>query len=92
MHPSAFTQGIIEEGHQWFYSDYGYASKLLKDIYKKYKQFLTTSRKQRKYVKDNFSMQAMTEEFHTIMKENIPEPVKLNLPKLKLPKLEKIND
>ena len=92
VHPSAFTQGIIEEGHQWFYSDYGYASKLLKDIYKKYKQFLTTSRKQRKYVKDNFSMQAMTEEFHTIMKENIPEPVKLNLPKLKLPKLEKIND
>ena len=92
VHKSAIQKDIIIEGSQWFYSDYGYASKVLKDIYKKYKQYLPKSRKQRKFVKDNFSLKAMGEELDRLMTDNVPEPVKLKLPKLKLPKLEKVNE
>tara|TARA_Y100001972_G_scaffold18773_1_gene21475 strand:+ start:25417 stop:26700 length:1284 start_codon:yes stop_codon:yes gene_type:complete len=92
VHKSVFQEGIIEKGAKWFYADYGYASKLLKDVYRKYKTFLTTSRKQRKYVKDNFTLDLMKDEFSEIIKENVPEPVKLKLPTLKLPKLEKIDE
>ena len=67
----------------------------MKDIYKNYKKFIAISRKQRKFVKDNFSLDIMTEEFTRLMNdevlENLPEQVKLNLPKLKFPNLEKIN-
>jgi len=97
VHPSAQQKGIIIKDSSWFFADYGYASKVLKDMYKKYKDFLAISRKQRKYVKDNFSMAAMNDDFATILEQNVPEPVKLKLPKLKLPKLklpklEKVNE
>jgi len=89
---SVVQKDIIEAEASWFYADYAYASKVIKDIYKKYKSFLAISRKQRKFVKDNFSLDAMTEEFTRLIDDevlkNIPEPVKLKLPKLKLPKLK----
>ena len=93
VHPTAQDKKMIIDGSQWFFADFGYASKVMKDIYKKYKNFITISRKQRKFVKDNFSLDAMTEEFTRIIKDNIPEPVKLKLPKLKqFPKLEKVDE
>jgi len=92
VHKSALMKGAIVEESQWFYADYGYASKVLKGIYKQYKSHLATSRKQRKFIKDNFSLAAMTEDLTWLMSDNIPEPVKLKLPKLKLPKLEKVNE
>ena len=92
VHPSAQHEDMIIDGSSWFYADYGYASKMIKEVYKKYKQFVATSRKQRKFVKDNFSLTLMTEEFARLVTDNIPEPVALKLPKLKLPKLEKVNE
>ena len=47
---------------------------------------------QTKYVKDNFTLDIMSEQFEEIINSNIPESVKLKLPKLKLPKLEKVNE
>tara|TARA_A100001201_G_C4075991_1_gene197353 strand:- start:295 stop:1488 length:1194 start_codon:yes stop_codon:yes gene_type:complete len=88
---SVLQKDVIIEGSKWFYVNYGYASKMMKDIYRKYKDYLAISRKQRKYVKDNYTLDLMTEKFIDIVKQAVPEPVKLNLPKLKLPKLEKIN-
>lgn len=92
VHQSALMKGAIVEGSGWFYADYGYASKLLQGVYKQYKSHTAISRKQRKFVKDNFSLNDMTEELSRIMVDNIPEPVKLKLPKLKLPKLEKLHE
>tara|TARA_A100001201_G_C4083823_1_gene199831 strand:- start:416 stop:1696 length:1281 start_codon:yes stop_codon:yes gene_type:complete len=92
VHKSVYQKGIIEEGHRWFYADYGYASKLIKDVYRKYKKFLEVSRKQRKFVKDNFTMEEMDKVFASIIDDSIPKPVELKLPKLKLPKLEKVNE
>jgi len=92
IHKSVLQKGIFSEGALWFYVNYGTASKLLKNVYKKYKQYLEVSRKQRKYVKDNFTLQHMEEKFAEIIKENVPEATPLKLPKLKLPKLEKVNE
>jgi len=86
---SALQEGIIIKGAKWFYVNYGYASNLIKDIYRNYKNYINSSRKQRKYVKDNFSLDAMTEEFTRIVNDNVPKPVELKLPKLKIPKLQK---
>tara|TARA_B110000211_G_scaffold203719_1_gene236701 strand:- start:239 stop:1420 length:1182 start_codon:yes stop_codon:yes gene_type:complete len=92
VHASAVIKDVIIEGSEWFYADYGYASKLLREVYKHYKSHTAISRKQRKFVKDNFSLNAMTEELSRIMVDNIPEHVILKLPKLKLPKLEKVHE
>ena len=87
---------------QWFTVQYQYASKVLKDMFKHYKKYLTLSRKQTKHVKDNFSLDKMTERFAEILeKAAVPQQVQLKLPKLKkvgdsqppkinLPKLKKV--
>tara|TARA_B100001094_G_scaffold325344_1_gene379525 strand:- start:1451 stop:2728 length:1278 start_codon:yes stop_codon:yes gene_type:complete len=89
---SALQKGIFSKGAMWFYVNYNVASKLLKNVYKKYKEYTTVSRRQRKFVKDNFTIEKMNNDFTKIINDNVPEPVKLNLPKLKLPKLEKVNE
>lgn len=89
---SAIWKDVIVEGSKWAYIDYGYASATLKELFKKYKDFLTKSRKQRKYIKDNFTMEHMTELFKSMIEESVPKKVELKLPKLKLPKLEKVTD
>lgn len=89
---SAVWKDVIVEGSKWAYIDYGYASATLKELFKKYKDFLTKSRKQRKYIKDNFTMKHMTELFKSMIEESVPKKVELKLPKLKLPKLEKVTN
>ena len=85
---------------QWFTVNYQYASNVLKDVYKNYKKYTEISRKQPKYIKDNFTLDKMTEKFSEIL-EKVPQPTILNLPKLKklgtngtnklkLPKLKKV--
>ena len=92
-------------GTKWFTVDYNYASSVLQDVVKNYKQYLTKSRKQTQYVKDNFSLQKMGELFCNIVDKGlkeVPQQVALKLPKLKkvgsneppklkLPKLKKVN-
>ena len=43
-------------------------------------------------IKDNFTLKHMDEKFIDIINESVPEPTTLKLPKLKLPKLEKVNE
>ena len=80
--------------------------KTLKDTHKKYKSLLINSKRQATYSKDNFSFNKMVEKLSNIMSENVPKfpkhielnlpklnkvgEDKIELPKLKLPKLNKI--
>tara|TARA_R100001015_G_C4629138_1_gene189758 strand:- start:972 stop:2279 length:1308 start_codon:yes stop_codon:yes gene_type:complete len=97
VHQSAVWKDVIIPESQWFYVNYGYASSVFNDIYSNYKNYLEVSRKQTKYVKDNFSLPKMIELFKKIISDNVPEPVvemPIKLPKLetlKLPKVEKQN-
>lgn len=103
VHPSA-TNSFIIKGSKWFTVDYNYASQVIQDVTKNYKTYLTKSRKQPQYVKDNFSLKRMSEIFCKLVDDGLkgmPRHVGLNLPKLKkksnttstnltLPKLKKV--
>ncbi len=77
----------------------------MKDIYKHYKKYIENSRKQTKFLKENFSQNKMTEVLKEYMDQinvavNVPLQLpklkkiggdtKPELPKLKLPKLKKV--
>jgi hypothetical protein len=99
---TAADKFILKES-QWFTVNYAYASKVIQDVVDNYKTYLSKSRKQTKYVKDNFSLDKMSEKFCSIIDKHltsVPQQVSLNLPKLKkvgsdkpkikLPKLKKV--
>tara|TARA_Y100000004_G_scaffold164171_1_gene194115 strand:- start:10855 stop:12201 length:1347 start_codon:yes stop_codon:yes gene_type:complete len=100
VHKSAADRFLLKEA-QWFTVQYQYASKVMKDVFKHYKKYLALSRKQGHYTRTNFSLDKMTEKFSEILsKAAVPEKVELKLPKLnkstneppkiKLPKLKKV--
>lgn len=108
IHESAANKWLIKEAN-WFNVDIEVASKAMKDVFKNYKKYIEQSRKQTKFLKENFSQNKMTETLKTHLdKINIVANVPINLPKLtridtsdtnsntelpklKLPKLNKIN-
>ena len=101
VHNSAADKFILK-GTQWFTVEYTYAAKVLQDVISNYKQYLSRSRKQTQYVKDNFSLEQMAKQFNKLVEtglESVPQQVSLNLPKLKsnkdsskikLPQLKKV--
>ena len=84
---SAADRFILQES-QWFTVNYQYASNVLKDLEKNYKKYLENSRKQPKYIKDNFSLDKMTEKFTEILSKNVT--ITEQVSSLKLPKLKKV--
>ena len=99
VHKSAVMEKMILAEASWYTIDYGYAQRLIKDIYKNYKKYIANARKQAYFSRTNFSMAEMDERFIQIMTDNIPKMVELKLPelkgenglpKLKLPKLKKL--
>ena len=104
IHKSAANQWLIKEA-QWFNVNTEIASKAMKDVYKKYKKYIENSRKQTKFLKENFSQDKMTEVLKGYMDKinvavNVPLQLPklkkiggkstLELPKIKLPKLKKV--
>jgi len=105
IHESAANKWLLKEA-QWFNVDTEVASKAMKDVYKHYKKYIENSRKQTKWLKENFSQSKMTKTLKNYMddvKVVVNSPLKLpklkkisdnsspELPKLKLPKLQKID-
>lgn len=94
VHPSAVVEKTILKESKWFKPDDGQVGTALKESFKDYKNLLKRSRKHKQYTKDNFSFEKMQELVDKILTERVPEfaqQVELNLPKLKLPKLKKID-
>ena len=91
--PSAVNDWIIKES-QWFNVDYGQVGHYLKDMFENYKKYTDGAKRQAYKSKNEFSWGKMFEKVDQILAERIPEfpkEIKLELPKLQLPKLEKIN-
>jgi len=84
VHPSVVWDNVIIKESAWFYVDYGYASGILKDMEKNYKNYLTKSRKQTQYIKDNFTLEQMTETFSSQLQQYVPSF------EIKIPTLEEI--
>lgn len=84
--PSAANAFLPKEG-QWFTVNYPMTSQILKHVFENYEKCLEKSRKQPKYIKDNFSLDKMTERLDELLTQYAtvqPKPtLKLNLPQLK---------
>ena len=104
IHKSAANNWLIEQA-QWFNVNTEIASKAMKNVYRNYKKYIESSRKQTQFLKENFSQDKMTEVLKGYMDKinvavNVPlqlpklkkigENPPLKLPKLKLPKLKKV--
>ena len=101
IHESASNEWLLKEAN-WFNVNTEIASKAMKDVYKHYKKYIENSRKQTKWLKDNFSQDKMTEAlkgYMDLIKVTKTMPLQLpklkkidtpELPKLKLPKLQKV--
>lgn len=83
---SAANKWILQES-QWFSINYGEAGGLMKWVYDNYKKAVEKSRKNRKYVKDNFTLDNMSSKLSEILDTykvgDGPQQVALKLPKLK---------
>ena len=75
------------KGTRWFKIDHGQASGVLKSVYNHYKRALEMSRKNRHFVKTNFTQEKMTEKLGELLTQykvgEGPTQVGLKLPKLK---------
>lgn len=108
VHKSAANKWILPET-QWFTINYQEAGATMKWIYENYKKALEKSRKNRHFVKTNYTMSKMSERLAEIIERqgvgNGPQQVQLKMPnlgkpketpqgppKLKLPKLNKVEN
>ena len=92
VHKSAANDWLVEEA-KWFKPSSQHIGNSLKDVVKNYKKYQKLSQKQKYYAKKNFSWEKMKELVGNILTTNIPEfpkQVELTLPKLELPKLQKL--
>ena len=103
LHPSVRNDWFVE-GAKWFDVDTMALGNALKDMHKKYKDYIHRGKQQGNFAKENFTYTKMKEKFSNILKQNVvstPKQVPLQLPKLqkigddkmpklKLPKLQKI--
>ena len=94
VHKSAAQKDMILEDAQWFTPNDAEVGKAYKETYKNYKKFATLGKKQKHFSKTNFSYEVMVSNLHKLLDDNIPElpkQISLNLPKLNLPKLQKLD-
>jgi glycosyltransferase involved in cell wall biosynthesis len=100
IHHSAADKFLLK-GSKWFTVNYQYASAILKEVTENYKNHLTKSKQQMRYTNSEFTLDNMASKFVEFVDrglESVPKEVSLNLPKLKkatapklkLPKLKKV--
>lgn len=94
VHPSVVWEGIIDKNASWFSVNYAAASDSLMRVFKKYKSYLSDSKKSIQEVQTKWSYTAMVKKFSQLLDDNLPsfaEKVDVKLPTLKkLPSLQKI--
>ena len=93
VHQTCFVDKLIIQGSKWFYINPNTASSYMKSVYKDYKVFLENARKQPSYIKKNFTLEHADDIYRKVIDKYVPEfptSIKLKLPKLKQPKMEKV--
>jgi len=93
VHKESLPSNLYLEGQSWFGVDYKAAARIMRDVKLNYRKYKLKARKQAKVNKIKFSLDAMTRTLGIILDNNLPEftqTVDVKLPKLNLPKLEKV--
>lgn len=94
VHDSAAQKDMIIKESQWFQADEKEASTALSTMYKKYKDYIVPAKRLKNKNIKEFSFESMVEQLDDYLTKYVPEfpkQVELNLPKLELPKLQKID-
>ena len=95
IHPSAQNEFLIN-GAKWFTPDYAYAGKMMKEVQKNYKKWQELAKRQRYFVNSTFTKTAVAAVYEKVLGivdvalASVPKQVQLELPKLTLPKLKKV--
>lgn len=93
VHASAAIEKMILKEAKWFRPDDEEVANSFTSVYKNYNKSLASAKKQSKHILDNFTLEDMEDRIEDIFENYLPEfpkEVKLELPKLNLPKLKKI--
>jgi glycosyltransferase involved in cell wall biosynthesis len=94
VHKSATVENMIIPESKWFSVNLSEVGHYLKDVFENYKSYKEKANRQAYKSKTEFNWENMKIKLDTILSNSIPEfpkEIKLELPKLQLPKLEKIN-
>jgi hypothetical protein len=94
IHQSAQVKDMLIEGSKWFSPNHSEIGSHLKGMFEDYKSYTDGGKRQAYHSKTNFSFDKMKELLGDLLERNVPEiakQVQLELPKLQLPKLQKIN-
>ena len=94
IHQSAQVKDMLIENSKWFAPNHGEIGYFMKDMFDNYKNYTDKGKRQAYYSKTNFSFDKMKELLGDLLERNVPEiakQVQLELPKLQLPKLQKID-
>ena len=92
VHPSSGMGDILLKESQWFQPNSGEINRSYKEVYNNYKNWAVKGKRQGYFSRTYFAFENMKAKINTILEDNInlPEEVKLSLPKLKIPKLKKV--
>ena len=91
--PKQFTNDWIVEGSKWLEANTTIAGQKMLEVWKNYSKFTPRAKQQQKYVTSKFTINKMNDKIAEYMEaadKAVPAAVKLELPKLQLPKLQKI--
>jgi len=94
VHPSAAVKDLILPESSWFTPNDSDVSKAYKETFKRYKNKIVDAKKLKRRTLQNFTYDHMVVELENILKKhvvNMPQQINLTLPKLELPKLQKID-
>lgn len=94
LHKSSIAEEVLVEGSSWFFPYDNHAIAAMKELHKNYDKYRVNARKLGYKNRTNFSFEKMTESLDKLLVKYLPEfpkQIELKLPKLNLPKLEKID-
>ena len=92
LNSSSVIKDILIPESSWFFPDDAQTNNGYKQVYKKYKEYHIKGKRLKNINREKFSFEAMQSKLSDIFTEYIkesPKQVKLELPKLKMPKLVK---
>ena len=91
--PKSATNSWIVDGGKWYEANLDIAGQKMLEVWKNYSKFTTKAKQQQKYATSKFTIEKMDEMIAEYMEKAdkaVPQKVQLQLPKLELPKLQKI--
>ena len=98
VHNTAVWDKVIIPESQWFYVNYKFARKAMKDVFNNYKKMLELGRRQRHFITKAGTMEVMNKQFADMIEKCIPKQAKelsLKLPEfdsIELPTLQKAGE